>query len=61
MVHDPGSSRGDDKVPSETQVLPTDDAAHHDGDQGGSRAPIQEYDVERVEQVYRFVVHTLPA
>lgn len=62
MAHDPGSAHhANDKF---TQALTSDGASRHDGDANAdnsvagssSRAPpIQEYSVERVEKVYRFV------
>lgn len=74
MAHDPGSSHyhggGDDDIklpPSvESPVLvnsSSDSAVPPQADQGGNRAPIQEYDVARVEQVYRYAPppHLLPA
>ncbi|KAL2017593.1 hypothetical protein VTK56DRAFT_1966 [Thermocarpiscus australiensis] len=55
MAHDPGPPQGDDKVPAGKQVLTSDIApSRQDADQGRTtRPPIQDYDIERVEQVYR--------
>ncbi|KAH6630867.1 major facilitator superfamily domain-containing protein [Chaetomium sp. MPI-SDFR-AT-0129] len=59
MAHDPGSAHhADDRL---TQALASDGASRHDGDANAnnsvagssSRAPIQEYSIERVEKVYR--------
>ncbi|KAL2261252.1 hypothetical protein VTK26DRAFT_4523 [Humicola hyalothermophila] len=64
MAHDPGPSQGGGDVKLPPSVSPVlvgssdDDGAapaldSRDRDRGGNRAPIQDYDVARVEQVYR--------
>ena len=57
MAHDPGPSHGGgDKILPAERVLTSDSAAEHGPDDaGGKQAPIQDYDVERVEKVYRCV------